>query len=83
MHPHDFLSLDIQMAHMMVKCITKIEANEMLNGMVISNFPNLDKNGKQALIKQMQKQAEIKKESKQSPVSNMDVSSWLKGVFGG
>lgn len=55
----------------------------MLNGMVISNFPNLDKNGKQALIKQMQKQAEIKKESKQSPVSNMDVSSWLKGVFGG
>ena len=71
-------------AQTMIKCITKIEAREMLNGIVVSNFPNLESDKKKSVIRSLQAQAEIKQETASIPkASNDEVSNWIKGILGG
>lgn len=67
----------------MIEAIGMIEAREMLNAIVVSNFPNLDQNERRSVIRGLESQAEIKSSQPSKEVSNEELNEWLKGIFNG
>lgn len=83
MSPYDFLELDVKTAGNLIKCIGKIESREMLNAIIVSNFPYLDKDKKQNVVRNLEKQSEVKTKQLARPVDNKELNDWLKGFLGG
>lgn len=70
-------------AKSMIQAIKKIESREMLNGIIVSNFPNLNESEKRSVIRNLENQAEIKTTKVSKEVSNQELNEWLKGIFNG
>lgn len=75
--------LPVTTANQMWLAITPIEARELLNQIVVTSYPNLDKNKRRDLVGKLEKQATVKEKSKSAEIKNEDLDKWLRGVLGG
>lgn len=81
--PWQVKKLPVTTANQMWLAITPIEARELLNQIVVTSYPNLDKNKRRDLVGKLEKQATVKEKTKSVELKNEDLDKWLRGVLGG
>lgn len=82
--PDQIKDLDARTAGQMWQAIRPLEAQELLNQIMVSSYPHMETGKRKETLKNLQKQAKIDfGEKRNKDVSNEDVARWLRGALGG
>lgn len=82
MKPKEVRELDAQMAHQMWLAITKIEAREILNQIMVVSYPNLKPEDRKRISRTVEAQGKIEETKKKPEMSNDDLAKWLRSALG-
>jgi hypothetical protein len=80
--PNEVQSLNARTAQELWLAITKLEATEMRNQIIVSSYPNLKPEDRKKLIRSIEQQMKVEDNKPKSEFSNEDLAKWLRGALG-